>query len=444
MAAAIGGYMKALKILVFGYIGFLVLAVLLLLIPSARGGAEPIPVLDTVFTAFAVVSTAGLTLFDTAGYYSLFGEIIVLFIIQVCGVGYMFFVSMALLGFLGKVDLNSKLILKESMNTESLSNTLKLLKATMLFTVFFETAGAGVMYIRWAGEMGKAEALYHSIFHSISAFCTAGYSSFHGGLGGYASDPVIAGVISTLSIFGGLGFIVLYNLFEFAGMRKKGRARLAPHTKIVLKVTLLLFAGGFIVYFLSELGRTGFTKQALAEAFFQVMSASTTSGFSDVDMIFLNETTLFMMTILMFVGASSGGTGGGIKTTTLAVTGAFLKASLREKNEVNIGGREIKPQTIRKALTIFLLSFLWVIMSSFLLSVFEGHRFYYLLIESVAAFGTGGISAGITESLTPGGKIIIMITMLAGRAGPIAMGIFLTGRGNESHIKYPEAGIMVG
>lgn len=436
--------LKPFQLLTFGYLGITLVTALLLMLPISLTNPGSKSLLDTFFAAFAAVSTSGLTTVDTATHYTLFGQIVILAVIQVCGIGYMFFISLALLGAFGKVSLESRMILKETMNTSSLSDTTRLLRSAILFTLFFETLGAIILFFAWVGEHGIAAAAYHAVFHAVSAFATAGYSTFEGGISGYAGNPAVLGVISVLSIAGGLGFVVLYNLKEFA-FPKKGELRvLTTHTKYVLMISGLVLLTGFVLYFLSEGKDSGFSFSHVFEAFFQVMSASTTVGFASVELAGLKDTTLFLIAMLMFIGASPGSTGGGIKTTTFGIVAAFTYANLREKNEINIMKREIRPETAKKAVSIMMISMVVVFLSAFILSFLENAGFFELLVESVAAFSAGGLSAGITSSLTPAGKMLIIVTMFAGRVGPITFGLLMSGKGRESNIKYPDAGVMVG
>ncbi len=435
---------KPFQILTFGYIGITLLTALLLMLPFAvkDPGAESL--FDIFFAAFAAVSTSGLTPYDTATHYTLFGQVVILCVIQLCGIGYMFFISLALLGAFGKVSLESKMILKETMNTSSLSDTTRLLRAAVIFTMVFEAAGAVVLFFAWVGEYGPAEAAYHAVYHSVSAFATAGYSSFEGGIARYSGNPVVITVISVLSIAGGIGFVVLYNLKHFFLPKRGENSFLTTHTKYVLAMTAFIMAVGFVLYYLSEAKVAGFGIKTASEAFFQVMAASTTVGFSTVELSGLRETTLFLIAMLMFVGASPGSTGGGIKTTTFGIVTAFTYFNLKEKAEINIMKREIRSETAKRAVSIMAISMFIVLLSAFILSFLEDAGFFKLLVESVAAFSAGGLSAGITSSLTPGGKVVLMATMFAGRVGPITFGLLMAGGGKESAIKYPDAGVMVG
>lgn len=436
--------LKPFQLLTFGYLGITLLTALLLMLPISVKNPGTEGLIEIFFAAFAAVSTSGLTTVDTATHYTLFGQCVILAVIQVCGIGYMFFISLALLGAFGKVSLESRMILKETMNTSSLSDTTRLLRAAIVFTFIFEAAGAVVLFFAWVGEHGIAAAAYHAVFHSVSAFATAGYSTFEGGISGYADNPAVIGVISVLSIAGGLGFVVLYNLKEFAFPKRGEHRVLTTHTKYVIMITGLVLVSGFVLYFLSEGKDSGFGFRQAVDAFFQVMAASTTVGFATVELAELKDTTLFLIAILMFIGASPGSTGGGIKTTTFGIVAAFTYANLREKNEINIMKREVRAETAKKAVSIMMISIVVVFVSAFILSFLENAGFFELLVESVAAFSAGGLSSGITSSLTPAGKLLLMVTMFAGRVGPITLGLLMSGSGRESNIKYPDAGVMVG
>lgn len=437
--------LKPFQLLTIGYIGITLVTAFLLMLPFAAKTPGDETMLDIFFAAFAAVSTSGLTAVDTASHYTLFGQIVILCVIQLCGIGYMFFISLALLGAFGKVSLESKMILKETMNTSSLSDTTRLLRAAIVFTLVFEAAGAVVLFFVWVGEYGPAEAAYHAVFHSVSAFATAGYSSFEGGIARYAGNPLVTTVISALSIAGGIGFVVLYNLKHFF-LPKRGESRLlTTHTKFVLCMTAVVIFSGTVLYYLSEAEFSGFGIKAASEAFFQAMAASTTVGFSTVNLSGLSETTLFILALLMFIGASPGSTGGGIKTTTFGIVAAFTYCNLKERAEINIMKREIRAETAKKAVSIMMISMFIVFISAFILSFLEQNvGFFKLLVESVAAFSAGGLSAGITSSLTPASKVLLMATMFAGRVGPITLGLLMSGSGKESKIKYPDAGVMVG
>jgi trk system potassium uptake protein len=343
-----------------------------------------------------------------------------------------------------RISLKERLIMQESFNQFSVGGLVRLAKYIFIFTLVIEGVGATLLFFSWQRFYPPLQALYLAIFHSIAAFCNAGFSLFSDNLMGYKGDFIVNFTIMTLIILGGLGFLVLLELFQY---RKNGT--LSLHTKLVLKVTFILILTGFIIILLIEsnnpltLGSLNL-KEKIYGSLFQSVTPRT-AGFNTIDIGRMQNATLFFIIILMFIGASPSSTGGGIKTTTFGLLVLYTWSSITGKEGAHLFKRRVSSDIIRKALTIITLSLVLVITMTLLLSYIEGEDFIKILFEVVSAFGTVGLSTGITSSLSIAGKIIIIITMFTGKIGPLGLTLSLLIQKREPEIiEYPEEKIMVG
>lgn len=343
-----------------------------------------------------------------------------------------------------RISLRQRLIMQESFNQFSIGGLVRLAKYILIFTVVIEGVGATILFFCWQRIYSPIQALYLAVFHSIAAFCNAGFSLFSDNLMRYKGDLIINLTVMTLIILGGIGFLVLLELFQYG---KNGA--LSLHSKLAIRISLILILTGFIVIFFIEsnnpltLGSLNFSEKIYGSIFQSVTAR--TAGFNTIDIGSMQNATLFLIIILMFIGASPSSTGGGIKTTTFGLLILYTWSSLTGKEGVHLFKRRASLDIIPKALTVITLCLTLVIAMTILLSYVEEKDFIKILFEVVSAFGTVGLSTGITSSLSIAGKIIIIITMFTGKIGPLGLALSLLIQKREPEIiKYPEEKIIVG
>ncbi len=429
--------------ILLGFAAVIVVGGVLLSLPVAAADGRPTPFIDALFTATSATAVTGLVVVDTATHWSLFGQLVILTLIQVGGFGYMTTAMLLALLVGRRIGLRERMVLAESYNLYALGGVVRFTKMVIMVTLAIEGAGALLLALRWAPEVGLARGAYWGLFHAVSAFNNAGFDVMGNfrSLTRYVTDLPVNLIVTGLIILGGLGFGVLMNL-------RDGLRRLTLHSKIVLSTSLGLILIGTLGILLFEfanpgtLGPLGGSGKALA-AFFQSVSPRT-AGFNTVQIGKMHDATLMLLVILMFIGASPGGTGGGIKTTTFVAPLAVILALLRGHPDPVLFRRRLPPFVIYKAVTIALLAVAFVITMSILLTVTEGVAFLPALFEVVSGFGTVGLSTGITPSLSTLGKVIIMVTVYTGRVGLLTLAFALTHRQVVPRFHYPEEPIYVG
>ncbi|MFH1753993.1 MAG: potassium transporter TrkG [Candidatus Omnitrophota bacterium] len=433
--------------------GFVIMAgAILLMLPFAAHTGEKTSLIDAIFTATSATCVTGLIVKDTGTYFSIFGQVVILALIQLGGLGIMTFsVSLGIL--MGKkIQMGQQAVMKEVLDQDMLSTVKSFLLFIVKMTLFFELSGAIILFFVWRERFfqGWAETAYHAAFHSISAFCNAGFSTFTDSLVRFSGDIWTNASIALLIIFGGLGFLVIYDIYGKARKTLVERSRetigLRLQTRTVIGMSLFLILAGAVVIYLSA-GEGVFGslsgKNAPLIAIFQSITTRT-AGFNTCQISQLSVSALFCMILLMFIGGSPGSTAGGIKTTTVAVLWAALRDGFRQKENVEMHKRTIPTDVILRALAILLGSALVVVIFVFLLLYFERKAFIDILFEAVSAFGTVGLSRGITSELSAPGKILISLLMFIGRVGPLTIGYAFVRRKAQSHYKYAEERVMIG
>lgn len=403
------------------------------------------PFLDALFTASSAVTTTGLITVDTGGAYSLFGELIVLIMFQVGGLGYMLFIAYFAFLLGTRLSLRAGLLAGETMTGATLGTLKEFARSILLITVVFEAVGTVFFAWIFAGRFPLPQAVYLGLFHSVSAFSTAGFSLFADSFVAYRDSAVVNLFMTLMTFGGGIGFFVVVDvyLFAFRKIRRDGRPRISLHTKLALLVSLLLMVGGSLVLLAVEPHGSPWRQQVL-DTTFQAISASTTTGFNTIDVGKMTPASLFTIIVLMFVGTGPGGTGGGIKVTTLGVVVASVLALLRGEQDTVVFKRRMPLDTVYRALSLGMLATVVVVTVTMILTVTERAPFLTLLFETTSALGTVGLSAGITSSLSAVGKVLISLTMLVGRLGPIAVGFALVGRPHRQRFRYIEGQVFVG
>jgi trk system potassium uptake protein len=439
---------QPLRLLAVSFIALIGLGTFLLTFPAAASSGHATGLVDALFTSTSAVSTTGLVTVDTGSYYSAFGQVIIALLFQVGGLGYMVLIALIIYGFGGRLSVTGQVLLRESISGSSTLHLRKFTLAVVLSTVVMETVGAGFLALFLLGRMPLRAAIYSGAFHSVSAFCTAGFGLYADSFTGYQNHIGINLTLSLLSIAGAAGFSVLYDLTRFARNRlaRNGpRGKLSVHSRLVLMTGGLLILVGMVVILFSEWRDPAPAMPfPFVHALFQAISASTTTGFNSVPIGAMSAASLWLITMLMFIGAGPGGTAGGIKNTTFGVMVVYLFSYLSGRPRATVFGRELPARTIGAALLVAVGASVWVSVVLLLMTLTESAPFLPLLFEVVSAFGTVGLSTGITPLLSTAGKLLIILTMFFGRMGPIAFGMSLLSRPQPVAIRHAEADIIIG
>lgn len=429
--------------------GFLLIALVgavLLTLPVSSADGRFHALVDALFISSSAVSTTGLSVVDIGSFYSRFGQIIILLLIQVGGLGYMTFFAGIILLFEQKLTFKSGEAIQQSISAPSKGGVKRYLKKVLIFTLAFETAGTIAMALYWLPEYPVDEALFLGFFHAVSAFCTAGFALFANNFMSYEFDIFVNMVLNILSIAGGIGFLVLTDVQSI--LSKIANHLYPRHLPIHTKLALLIFTGltlfGIIIILISENGAGRPFGQRLLSASFQAITASSTTGFNSTNIAQLSQTSLFVIILLMFIGAPAGGTGGGIKTTTFAVIILFVWSMLKGQQEVNIFERRIPKNTVSQTVGIGVMAMGWVFIITLLLTITEQAEFLTILFEVVSALGTVGLSTGLTADLSILGKLALIASMLIGRVGLLSIGLSLMQKPHQTPYHFPEEEIFVG
>ncbi len=428
---------------------------ILLSLPFAHTGA-PVAPLDALFTAVSAVCVTGLTVVDTGSRFSPAGQAVILALIQVGGLGIMTFAVFVGVVLGRKVAFTDRMVIQDSMHHTPRAGVRRLVRYVLTFTLAVEAVGAALLFVRFRGQLPAGEALWHSVFHSVSAFCNAGFGLRPDNLVRYRGDLLVNLAITALVLGGGLGFLVNMELRDAARARLRGvRPVFTLHAKLALLVTAALLALGTVAFLVLEwdnvlLGLP--LGERLLASWFQSVSPRT-AGFNTIDYGLVSPDTLFFTIFLMFVGASPGSTGGGIKTTTFGLLLALVVARWRGRGRATVFHRTIPHAVMDRALTIALLAWALVSLGVGLLVFTETHgrpfavaepRFLALMFEAVSAFGTVGLSTGITPSLSAAGKLVLVVLMFIGRVGPLTLVLAVGPRREQGRFRYAEENVMVG
>lgn len=434
------------RILALGFIGIILLGAILLTLPYATMDSKGLSFLDALFTSTSAVCVTGLVVVDTGTHFTFLGQIVILLLIQIGGLGFMTFATLFAIILGRKITLKERLLLQEALNQVTIEGIVRLAKYVVQITFAIQAAGALILTLRWAGDMGWGRSLYFGIFHAISAFNNAGFDlfgEFASLTGDYQGDVITNITMMLLIIIGGLGFAVLSDLYVHRGHK------LTLHSRVVLHSTVILILVGAVVIFVLELtnprtmaGYDSTTK--FLSAFFQSITPRT-AGFSTINTAYLRDTTQLFIIILMFIGASPGSTGGGIKTTTFVSILFATISTLKGHCQVSLKERTLAKDVVTKAFTIMILAVLLILVITSILTLTEEADFLTLLFEATSAFGTVGLSLGITPQLSQIGRVAIIITMFCGRVGPLTLAYALNKKKTAlGTMKYPEERILIG
>jgi len=440
-------------LILLSFVAVIVMGTLLLKLPAASSSGFT-SLIDALFTATSAVCVTGLVVLDTSSHFTLFGEIVILGLIQIGGLGLMTF-SVLIFRLLGKsVSMRERMAVQDLFSSTASKDIYSILKSIIGFTVIAEGLGTLCLFLHLSGQFPSAKAFYLSLFHAVSAFCNGGFSLFSGNLAGYSSDMVMNAVIVTLIVLGGIGFPIVYEALLRVKHRAK-RPKWSLQSKVVWITTAVLIASGMLVFWIGEshLALQGHNlKQSLLITLFQSVTCRT-AGFNTIDISALSTTTLSFMMFLMFVGGSPGSCAGGIKTTTLAVIAVFTWSRVRGKIRSNMFKKSIPIHIVNKCISLIFISGVVIAACLFLLllssthdpNVPHGHgMFLEYLFEVVSAFGTVGLSMGATEILNVWGKTLIMVLMLAGRVGILTMAYVIVSREPNRGLQYSEENLMIG
>ncbi len=443
--------------IVLGFFGVILLGAFILCLPVCAKSGKWMNFLDAVFTATSAVSTTGLTVLgDTATYFNMFGQVVLLILIQFGGVGFMCITTLFMMLLRKKITIRDRLVMKAEFNQNDNRGMVRLGRNIMLVTLGIEGVGFLLLLYPFVNRNGGI-GVWQALFTSVSAFCNAGFDvmGVTQGAGtslmGFASNVMVNLSVSFLIVLGGLGFTVLMDI----GKNKLNFKKLSYHTKIVLVTSFVLIVIGWVFFLGVEfngVAMADFTAgDKILASLFQAISPRST-GFATIEQSELNSASKFMTMLLMFVGASPGSTGGGIRTTTLTILVLVTIAGIRGNDEITVFKRKINSRNSRKAVGVFMASLAAVIISTVILLISErGHAaaetltFENVLFEVISAYTTAGLSCGITSTLSVLGKIIMTLLMFFGRVGMVTIGLmFLHKRGIDDRITYPEVDVMIG
>jgi len=437
-------------ILALSFLFLILVGTLLLALPVSKLDPNA-RLIDALFISTSATCVTGLAPLDISATYTFFGNVVILLLIQIGGLGIMTFSTFFAYILAGRLSMRGRDLIENSISSQPVPYLGRLLKFAVIGTLLIEGIGAVILTLRFSQDYLLGKALWLGIFHSVSAFCNAGFSPFNSSMMGYASDVTISLTVMVLIVLGGLGFWVLYDLFYW---RPRGRKRLTLHSKIALGVSgwLILIGACLLLFFEGDNTMRGFDAGGkLLSSFFQSITART-AGFNSLPIDKLTNGALIVLIILMAIGASPGSTGGGIKTTTFAIIMASFFTRLRSKEQVRIFERGIPEQIVTKAIGI---SFFWVMavsLAALLMAVTESsgppdplarNTMVEIVFEAFSALGTVGLSMGFTPRLSDGGKLIIILLMYIGRIGPVTLAISIASQ-KSLPVRYAEENVIVG
>ncbi|ANE48219.1 ATP synthase subunit J [Paenibacillus swuensis] len=433
------------RVLAAGFAVIIMIGTLLLSLPAASQSGERLPLLDALFTATSATCVTGLVVVDTGTYFSIFGQIVILFMLQLGGLGFMTVATWFTLMMKRRISFRERLILKETMNQNTIEGIVRLIGKVFLYSITIESVAALYFAFRWMDEMPLAKAIYFGVFHAVSIFNNGGFELFGDfrGLTLYVNDSGMNIAAMVLVLLGGMGFIVISDVMEYPRTRK-----LSLHSKVVLTAISVLTLLGALLIFVFErtnpltLGPMHAGHQIMASFFHSISLRS--AGINTVDVGAMRSATLFLMVILMFIGSAPGSTGGGIKVTTFTLLTAALWSTLRGKESVVLFRRRIPSDDIYRALTLAFIGMIVLLGSTLILLTLQPQPFLMVLFEATSAFGTVGLSMGLTRELVPAGEAIIILLMFTGRVGLITLAFALSpGKGKQLY-RHPTGDIVIG
>lgn len=420
----------------------------LLTLPFFSRSGESTHFIDALFTATSAVCVTGLTTLNTAEHWNSAGQFLIMTLIEIGGLGFMMIPILFFAIAKKKISFSMRIVLKEALNLEEMSGVIKLMIYILKFAVVIQVIGAVALSVVFIPEFGWAKGIWFSIFHAVSSFCNAGFDLLGDSLLADQTNVYLIMVVSALIIAGGLGFIVWRDILSYHRVKK-----ITLHSKVALSVTALLLIGGFILFLITE--RNGLTlvkgtfTERLANTFFMSVTPRT-AGYYSIDYLQMSHAGLILTMFLMYIGGTSGSTAGGLKTTTLGILLIQMHAMFKGKTRAEAFGRTIRQAAVLRALTLFFVTLSLCVVAIMVLSVTETipktSGIEYIAFEVFSAFGTVGLTMGLTPDLTLIGKLVIIFLMYIGRVGIMTVVFSLLVKANraEANYKYPEESIMLG
>ena len=443
-------FQHAESILALGFLAVILLGTVLLALPIAAKNGQSIGLFDSLFTSTSAVCVTGLVAADTGTTFSLFGQVVLLLLIQVGGLGFMVFATMIMVVLGRRISIKGRMLIRESMNASSLSDLGSLTQMYLLLSLAIELIGAALLCVRFIPLYGWKHGIWMALFHSVSAFCNAGFdlSGNYASLTAFSRDPLVLLTVAALIISGGLGFSVILETTR----KRQGFRNLSLHARMVLMTTLILLLAGTVFYWIVErtnaetLAGCSEGEKAL-NAFFQSVTMRT-GGFNSFNLSGFRDGSKLFSSLLMIIGASPASTGGGIKTTTIATLALLMLSVVRGESEVNVARRRLSDDILRRALAVAVLFLTTLLAGTLIISLIENGRFPLedILFEASSAMGTVGVSAIGTPNLSSASRAILLPMMFLGRVGPLTLAVAVSKRqgGIKTVSKYPEERIMIG
>ena len=437
-------------LLALGFLAVILVGTALLALPIAARNGQSVGLFNSLFTATSAVCVTGLVAVDTGTTFSLFGQIVLMILIQVGGLGFMVFATMIMVMLGRKISIKGRMLIRESMNGASLTDLSGLARLYLLLALGIELAGAALLSVRLIPMFGLRRGLWMALFHAVSAFCNAGFDLFSGfsSLTAFAGDPLVLFTVAGLIILGGLGFSVILEALR----NREGFKGLSLHTRIVLMFTLALLLSGTAFYLLAEWNGAGTLAglgagDKLSNAFFQSVTMRT-AGFNSIDLSRIKDGSKLFSCLLMAIGASPASTGGGMKTTTVAVFALLMLSVVKGESEVNVARRRLAGDVTRRALAVVALFLFMLLAGTLTISMIENGRFALadVMFEASSAMGTVGVSSIGTPNLLPASRMVLLPMMFFGRIGPLTLAVALSRRQGKAAkaSRYPEERIMIG
>ncbi|GGD09475.1 ktr system potassium uptake protein B [Pontibacillus salipaludis] len=428
------------QILITTFLSLIVLGTLILMLPIST--TNGISIIDALFTSTSAMTVTGLVVVDTGTAFTYFGEIVIMALIQLGGLGIMTFAVLIYLALGRKIGIRERLLIKQALNQNTIGGVIALAKRLLIFSLIMEAIAVVFLSLVWVPELGWGQGLYASVFHAISAFNNAGFSIWSDSLSGYVGDPVVNIVITILFIIGGIGFTVVFDMWQSKEFRQ-----LSLHSKLMIVGTLAINIFSFLMIFVLEYNNPNTlasmtTPDQIQSAYFQAVTPRT-AGFNTLDIGSMEHASLFYMIILMFIGGGSASTAGGIKLTTALLIVLATFTFYKQREEVVTFKRSLPYSLVLRALSLAMGSVFVVLVAIFVLNLTEDAPFLDIVFEGVSAFGTVGLSMGLTGSLTIIGKVTIILTMLVGKLGPLTFA-FAFAKHRIDRVKYPKEDVLTG
>lgn len=435
------------QISTISFMSLILIGALLLTLPIASKSGESTPFIDALFTSASATCVTGLVVHDTYTYFSLFGQIVIISLIQIGGLGFMIIATLFSLMLKRKIGLKERGLLQESVNTIQIGGVVRLTKHILFGTVIFESIGAIILSLRFCPEIGLVRGIYNGIFHSISAFCNAGFDLMgrfepSSSLTLYRGDVVVNLVIMSLIVIGGIGFWVWEDIYN----NKLKFCKYRLHTKIVLVITVLLIFIPAIIFYVIE--KNNIFKgmepvESILASLFQAVTPRT-AGFNTVSIGDLREGSILITIMLMVIGGSPGSTAGGVKTTSFAVIILSLISSIRHTEDINVFNRRLEPSVVKKAYDVITIYFMCSVVAMLFISLIQPFGLKEIFFEVTSALSTVGMSTGITSELNSLSRFIITLLMFFGRVGSLSVALVFSDRKEYVPIRKPVEKISIG